>query len=90
MIRRMLKRDFSQNKMIITILFMFIMLSSLLIASASSNVINLLNSTDQLFKVSNAPHFVQMHAGEINQKSIDSFVAQTPFVKNNKQQRWFK
>ncbi|MED0948985.1 ABC transporter permease [Bacillus mobilis] len=81
MIRRMLKRDFSQNKMIITILFMFIMLSSLLMASASSNVINLLNSMDQLFKVSNAPHFVQMHAGEINQKSIDSFVAKTPFVK---------
>lgn len=81
MIRRMLKRDFSQNKMIITILFMFIMLSSLLMASASSNVINLLNSIDQLFKVSNAPHFVQMHAGEINQKSIDSFVAKTPFVK---------
>ncbi|MFB6731822.1 ABC transporter permease [Bacillus mobilis] len=81
MIRRMLKRDFSQNKMIITILFMFILLSSLLMASASSNVINLLNSIDQLFKVSNAPHFVQMHAGEINQKSIDSFVAETPFVK---------
>ncbi|MCU5375985.1 FtsX-like permease family protein [Bacillus cereus] len=81
MIRRMLKRDFSQNKMIITILFMFIMLSSLLMASASSNVINLLNSIDQLFKVSNVPHFVQMHAGEINQKSIDSFVAKTPFVK---------
>ncbi|MCU5329951.1 ABC transporter permease [Bacillus wiedmannii] len=81
MIRRMLKRDFSQNKMMITILFMFIMSSSLLMASASSNVINLLNSMDQLFKVSNAPHFVQMHAGEINQKSIDSFVAKTPFVK---------
>ncbi|PFZ22324.1 ABC transporter permease [Bacillus wiedmannii] len=81
MIRRMLKRDFSQNKMMITILFMFIMLSSLLMASASSNVINLLNSMDQLFKASNAPHFVQMHAGEINQKSIDSFVAKTPFVK---------
>ncbi|MCH4566213.1 FtsX-like permease family protein [Bacillus sp. ES1-5] len=81
MIRRMLKRDFSQNKLIITILFMFIMLSSLLMASASSNVINLLNSMDQLFKVSSAPHFVQMHAGEINQKSIDSFVAKTPFVK---------
>ncbi|PDZ04335.1 ABC transporter permease [Bacillus cereus] len=81
MIRRMLQRDFSQNKMIITILFMFILLSSLLMASASSNVINLLNSIDQLFKVSNAPHFVQMHAGEINQKSIDSFVAKTPVVK---------
>ncbi|MES5955058.1 FtsX-like permease family protein [Bacillus fungorum] len=81
MIRRMLKRDFSQNKMIITILFMFIMLSSLLMASASSNVINLLNSMEQLFKVSNAPHFVQMHAGEVNQKSIDSFVEKTPFVK---------
>ncbi|MZF27136.1 ABC transporter permease, partial [Bacillus anthracis] len=51
MIRRMLKRDFSQNKMIITILFMFIMLSSLLMASASSNVITLLNSMDQLVKV---------------------------------------
>ncbi|MEK5194327.1 ABC transporter permease [Bacillus sp. FSL M7-0884] len=81
MIRRMLKRDFSQNKMIITILFMFIMLSSLLMASASSNVINLLNSMDQLVKISNAPHFVQMHAGEVNQKSIDSFVEKIPFVK---------
>ncbi|MCP9279104.1 ABC transporter permease [Bacillus wiedmannii] len=81
MIRRMLKRDFSQNKMIITILFMFIMLSSLLMASASSNVINLLNSMDQLVKVSNAPHFVQMHAREVNQKSIDSFVEKIPFVK---------
>ncbi len=81
MIRRMLKRDFSQNKMMITILFMFIMLSSLLMASASSNVINLLNSMEQLVKVSNAPHFVQMHVGEVNQKSIDSFVEKTPFVK---------
>ena len=44
------------------------MLSSLLMASASSNVITLLNSMDQLVKVSNAPHFVQMHAGEVNQK----------------------
>ncbi|PEK13169.1 ABC transporter permease [Bacillus toyonensis] len=85
MIRRMLKRDFSQNKMIITILFMFIMLSNLLMASASSNVINLLNSMDRLFKVSSAPHFVQMHAGEVNQKLIGSFVERTPFVKNSKQ-----
>ena len=60
---------------------MFIMLSSLLMASASSNVINLLNSMDQLLKVSKAPHFVQMHAGEINQRSIDSFVEQTPYIK---------
>ncbi|TPV47234.1 ABC transporter permease [Bacillus dicomae] len=81
MIKRMLNRDFSQNKIIISILFMFIMLSSLLMASASSNVINLLNSMDRLFKVSSAPHFVQMHAGEINQKSIDSFVEKTPLVK---------
>lgn len=81
MIRRMLKRNFSQNKMIIIILFMFIMLSSLLMASASSNVINLLNSMDLLFKVSSAPHFVQMHAGEIHQKSMDSFVEKIPFVK---------
>ncbi|EEM22555.1 ABC transporter, permease protein [Bacillus thuringiensis serovar tochigiensis BGSC 4Y1] len=36
---------------------------------------------EQLVKVSNAPHFVQMHAGEVNQKSIDSFVEKTPFVK---------
>ncbi|MGE7881500.1 FtsX-like permease family protein [Bacillus sp. NPDC094077] len=81
MIRRMLKRDFSQNKMVIIILFMFIMLSTLLMASAFSNIVNLLNSTDQLFKVSNAPHFVQMHTGEINQKAIDIFVKKTPFVK---------
>ena len=36
---------------------------------------------DRLFKVSSAPHVVQIHTGEINQKSMDSFVEKTPFVK---------
>lgn len=34
-----------------------------------------------MFKVSSAPHVVQIHTGEINQKSMDSFVEKTPFVK---------
>jgi putative ABC transport system permease protein len=81
MFGKILKKDVVRNKIITSVLLAFIMLSSLLIASASSIIVDLIGSMNKLFEKSHAPHFVQMHAGEINQKSIDAFTANNPLVK---------
>lgn len=81
MIGRMLKRDFLRNKVITITLFAFMMLSALLISSAATIIINLFSSMDKLFTNSHAPHFVQMHTGELDQRSIDHFVLNNSLVK---------
>ncbi|WP_459503206.1 ABC transporter permease [Bacillus sp. C1] len=81
MIRRMLKRDFLRNRVITFILFVFIMFASLLIASATGIIVDLFGSMERLSKNSSAPHFVQMHAGEIDQRAIDNFVFRNKLVK---------
>ncbi|CAM4250543.1 ABC transporter permease [Bacillus manliponensis] len=81
MIARMLKSDFLRNKIINIIVFIFIMLSSLLVASATNIMINLSNAMNHMFEKSKLPHFVQMHTGEINQKLIDEFVSENKLVK---------
>lgn len=80
--RRMLKKDFLRNRMIALTLFCFIMLSTVLSASAIGIIVNLSSSMEGLFEKSNAPHFVQMHAGDIDQKLIDDFVSNNTVIKN--------
>ena len=75
MIGRILKKDFLRNKVITITLFVFIMLAALLVASAAGMITELLGSVDSLFIRSGAPHFVQMHVGEIDQPAIDSFAS---------------
>lgn len=80
MLKKILKKDLSRNKLIITILFIFMMLASMLTASAISLVLELSGSVKILFEKSAAPHYVQMYAGEINQEEIDSFSDKTALV----------
>lgn len=70
MLRKMLKKDISRNKSISVVLFIFIMLSALLVASGSNMIMELSNSLNHLFTKSNAPHYVQMHTGEIDQAEV--------------------
>lgn len=77
----MLKKDFLQNKTLTIVLFFFICLSAFLIASGSNLIVELSNSINALFIKSNAPHFVQMHAGEVNQNEIDAFASRNRLVK---------
>ncbi|MEI2357325.1 ABC transporter permease [Mesobacillus zeae] len=81
MIGRMLKKDLLRNRIITLTLSAFIMLSSLLIASAVGIMVDLFVSMDKLFQKSNAPHFVQMHSGEIDQRLIDKFSFDNELVK---------
>ena len=79
-IGRMLKKDFLRKKLITIVVFAFIFVSALLVASGSNLIIELSNSLDVLFTRANTPHFVQMHAGPLDQTEIDSWAAANELV----------
>ncbi|MBW8348764.1 FtsX-like permease family protein [Bacillus sp. IITD106] len=83
MLIKMLKKDFLKNKVITAALFIFIVLSALLVASGTNMITELTNSLNALFTKSSAPHFVQMHAGTVNHSEIDAFAAENNLVKNH-------
>lgn len=78
---KMLKKDVMKNKMITLALFIFILLSALLVSSGTNLILDLSNSLSNLFTKSSVPHFVQMHTGEVNKQEIDSWAAGNPLVK---------
>ncbi|MCB8928639.1 MAG: ABC transporter permease [Ardenticatenaceae bacterium] len=80
MIGRMLKKDFLRKKLITIVVFAFIFLSALLVASGANLMIELGNSLDVLFSKAHTPHFVQMHTGPLDQAEIDSWSAANEMV----------
>lgn len=82
MIKRILKKDFQKNKGITIVLFIFITLSSLLVASGVTMSTDLMNSMNTLFTKSNAPDFVQMHVGEIDHLEIEQWASNNELVKD--------
>ncbi len=81
MVAKILKKDFLRKKLITIVVFAFILISALLVASGSNLIVELSNSLNALFAKSNAPHFVQMHAGEIDQAEIERWAAANSLVK---------
>jgi putative ABC transport system permease protein len=79
-IGRMLRKDFLRKKLITIVVFAFIFLSALLVASGTNLIIELSNSLNALFTRANTPHFVQMHAGPLDQAEIDSWAAANDMV----------
>ncbi|MFD3445955.1 ABC transporter permease [Microbacteriaceae bacterium 4G12] len=82
MLLKMLRKDFHRKKNITIILFIFVMLSALLVSSGSIMFIKLFDSINTLFTTSNTPHFVQMHAGEVAQTEIDRWTSSNSLVKD--------
>jgi putative ABC transport system permease protein len=79
-IGRMLRKDFLRKKLITIVVFAFIFLSTLLVASGTNLIVELSNSLNALFTRANTPHFVQMHAGPLDQAKIDSWAAANDMV----------
>jgi len=73
LILKILKNDFLRKKSRTIIVFAFIMLSSMLVAGGTNLIVELVNSINFLFVKADAPHFVQMHSGGIDQGEIDRF-----------------
>ena len=80
MIKKILVRDFLQNKIINIVLLLFIVLSAFLISSGTMVVMKLVNSMDTIFEIAVPPHFLQMHAGEMAQDEIDQLSRKVDYI----------
>ena len=80
-IAKILREDILRKKVITVVVFAFILLSALLVASGSNLIMDLSSALEALFERSKAPHFVQMHAGEVDQGAIDRWSAAHSLVK---------
>ena len=79
-IGRMLRKDLLRKKLITIVVFTFIFLSALLVASGTNLIIELSTSLNALFARASTPHFMQMHAGPLDQAEIDSWAAANDMV----------
>jgi len=72
---KIFKKDLLRKKVITLVVFAFILLSALLVASGANMIVELSSALNTLFATAEVPHFVQMHVGAIDQAAIDSWAA---------------
>lgn len=77
---KILKKDILKKKIITIAVSTFIVLSAFLVASGANMVVTLANALDTLFMKADVPHFVQYHAGEIDQGVIDEWTRSNLFI----------
>lgn len=73
MLYKILKKDFERKKGITIALFIFILLSSALIASGTYIITVMMGSIDNMFRASRIPDYVQMHSGSLNENDLEAF-----------------
>jgi putative ABC transport system permease protein len=74
--KRILKKDIARNKVITATLFLFIMLAAMFISSAAGVITELSGAMNTLLRQAEAPHFAQMHSGEIAEDEINFFASE--------------
>src|SRR6056297_2786278 len=82
MLLKIFKKDVKRNYIILSILFFFMTLSVVLVSSGTFMIHELYTSVDEFFEKSDVPHVVQMHAGVIDEKAIEQFSSENPYVKD--------
>lgn len=70
MLKKILKKDLQQKKLITMVVLSFIFLSAMLVSSGCNLILTLTSSLDALFEKANTPHFLQMHTGTLDQAQI--------------------
>lgn len=70
---KIMRNAFNKNKLISVLTVIFVALTSLLIALVFSVGINVLQSVDHLMTTARTPHFIQMHAGQVDAAKIKRF-----------------
>lgn len=81
LVRKILKKDFLRKKSVTIVVFAFILLAAWLAAGGTNLIVELSSALNALFVAAHAPHFVQMHAGEIDQNEIDRWAEANSLVK---------
>jgi putative ABC transport system permease protein len=73
---RTIRNDIQRNKAITLAIMVFVAAAAMLVSLAAILVINLSGAIDTLMTRSKTPHFMQMHAGELDRVRLASFVDQ--------------
>ncbi|MEK4328161.1 FtsX-like permease family protein [Paenibacillus sp. FSL R7-0312] len=73
MYRKMIKNDIRKSKLITAMITAFILIAAMLTALAASLTVNLFGAIDNMLLSAKAPHFMQMHTGDIDMEQLGSF-----------------
>ncbi len=82
LLRSLVINDFKRNKAINVTLFLFLLISALLMATGALVIERLTGSLDQIFDIAQPPHFMQMHVGTLDPEAINDFAVDTGMVKS--------
>lgn len=74
MYRKIIKNDVMQSKLITITTTVFVTVAALLVALATIMGINLFGSIDTLLEEAETAHYMQMHAGEVDEARLAKFV----------------
>ena len=83
MILRLMMNELSRRRGTLLAVFLFLFLSSLLTAGGAALIAGLSSALDGLFETARVPHFVQMHAGDLDddaENAIAAWAARQPPV----------
>lgn len=80
LVGKILKKDFLRKKSVTLVVFAFMLLAAWLAAGGANLIAELSSALNALFAAAHAPHFVQMHAGDIEQRAIDRWAAANELV----------
>jgi len=69
----MIKKELIRKKGSLTVVFLFILLSTLLISSGLRMILKLNGALEGLFEAARIPHMVQMHAGDLDQEALEDW-----------------
>lgn len=73
---RTIRNDIQRNKATTLAIMIFVSAAAMLVSLAAILVVNLSGAIDTLMTSAKTPHFMQMHAGELNRARLAAFVDQ--------------
>lgn len=83
MYARIMKNEMKRKLGAMVVVFFFILLSSLFVAGGTSLIVALESSLERLFDRAAVPHFVQMHAGELDVQQIEGWSVNSELVESH-------
>jgi len=70
---RIIRNDIKKSKLITAVTVLFVAAAAMLVSLAAILIVNLAGSIDTLMAQAKTPHFLQMHAGELDRPRLDTF-----------------
>ncbi|GGG31896.1 ABC transporter permease [Lysinibacillus alkalisoli] len=82
MFSRIILNDMLKSKLTTLITTIFIAIAAMLVALSAILMVNLSGAIDTLMREAKTPHFMQMHAGEIDQTRLEAFASSHDYVED--------